>query len=151
MDDFDLLVPITRDEKETRDAKVIRALAMIATTQEWVSNARVCSAVVLDRDIVSTGVNQNKTHPLARIYSKHPDCIKLHAELDAIIRALKHITPDELRRATLYVCRVKQTISKKNIFGIAKPCLGCARAIAAFGIKRVVYTNDDSTMTIIED
>jgi tRNA(Arg) A34 adenosine deaminase TadA len=52
---------------------------------------------------------------------------------------------DDLSKCEIYVARVKKEkpFTKKYVLGLAKPCPGCERAIAEFGLKRVVYTCDD--------
>ena len=77
--------------------------------------------------------------------SESDDAIYLHAETDAIKNALKRIPESELEKASLYVCRVKYDSNgrgKKITWGLAKPCIGCQRAIATFGIRDVIYSNE---------
>ena len=64
----------------------------------------------------------------SKIHRLPSDCDALHSEVDAIsIAAKKGI---KLEGATIYVTRY--------------PCEACARAIAASGIKTVVYGRDES-------
>jgi tRNA(Arg) A34 adenosine deaminase TadA len=109
-----------------------------------VANARMASAIVIKNDIIAFGVNNKKTHPMQAKYSKHCECVWMHAEITAIKNALKIIDIEQLTKATLYVARVKYTDSskKKLIQGLAKPCSGCKMAIAAFDIRNVVYSVD---------
>jgi deoxycytidylate deaminase len=60
--------------------------------------------------------------------------------VSAIRKSLNHITPDQLKKSTLYVARVM----KNNEWGISCPCDGCKMAIAAFDIKKVIYTAGSS-------
>jgi cytidine deaminase len=84
-----------------------------------------------------------KTDPFQAKYSAKNECIYLHAEIHAIKNALKNIDVQELRKAKLVVLR------KKGVaYGLAKPCEGCMRAIAEFGIKSVTYTTDYGYETI---
>lgn len=141
----------TFDDDTRRHARIIHTLACFCSCQELVADARVCSAVVLSGEIIAIGQNKTKTHPLAKQYGKNADCMTIHAELDALIKASKQLDESELKRSTLYVCRIRMTPKRKILYGIAKPCCGCARAINAFGIRRLVYTNDDSSLTIIKE
>jgi deoxycytidylate deaminase len=52
---------------------------------------------------------------------------------------------DDLRKATLFVHRVKMQRSESTEWsdGMARPCSGCMAAIAAFGIKRVIYSTEE--------
>jgi tRNA(Arg) A34 adenosine deaminase TadA len=109
------------------------------------SGARLASAIIYKNQIISYGVNQNKSHPFHSQFSESDDAIYLHAETDAIKNALKRIPESELEKASLYVCRVKYDSNgrgKKITWGLAKPCIGCQRAIATFGIRNVIYSNE---------
>ena len=109
-----------------------------------VANARVTSCIVFKGKIIAVGQCKEKTHPFQKQYSKHTEAIKLHAENDVIVKALKKISINDLKRSTLYVARAKKyNRGSKFIRGLAKPCTGCQSAIAAIGIKNVVYTTED--------
>jgi len=76
-----------------------------------------------------------KTHPkqkrFARLVGK-PRCEYLHAEVAAIIRALKVGVP--------YSIFVERRTMKTGRVGLAKPCAICQLAIQEVGIKIVEYT-----------
>jgi deoxycytidylate deaminase len=113
-----------------------------------VLRTRIAACIVYKNEIVSVGINQLKSHPFQAKFSRHVDAIFLHAETDAIKNALKHISVNDLSKASLYICRVKydEHKSKKILMrGMCKPCEGCQRAIAAFNINKVVYTCDDGS------
>lgn len=80
------------------------------------------------------GFNSRKTHPLAAKFGKNKAAICLHAEVDAIRRCLQ--SGKEVQDSSLFVGRVLRDGST----AIAKPCEGCQRAIVAFGIKQVEWT-----------
>ena len=128
--------------------KILETLSKIAEDLDKDMNrtgARHAAAVVYKNQIVAYGVNQNKSHPFHSRFSEHDDAIFLHAETDAIKNALRRISEDEIEKSTLFVCRVKYDSNgpgKKIIWGNSKPCDGCQRAIATFGIKDVVYSQD---------
>lgn len=87
---------------------------------------------------ISTGFNSyTKTHPLQKYFSEkagdseYKTC--LHAELQALLRARgKHIHGIKVER-----------IEKNGKFGMAKPCASCQEAIKAFGVKQVIFTNQN--------
>ena len=128
--------------------KVMDSLAKIAEALDKNMNrtgARLASAIAFKNHIVSYGVNQNKSHPFHSQFSEHDDAIFLHAETDAIKNSLRRVSEKELEKASLYVCRVKYTDNtpyRSLVWGLAKPCLGCQRAIATFGIENVIYSGD---------
>jgi|SRR6188768_2363834 len=101
-------------------------------------------AVVYDSSgqLISFGFNQYKSHPLQARFADHPDKIFLHAEIDAIansIRTYRGINSARLlSESSLYVFR----FNKDGTTGMAKPCLGCQRAIRAFDIKSVFWSGE---------
>ena len=130
--------------------KIIEILKVVADDVTPVSNARLAAAIVYRGRIISIGTNQDKTHPFAAEYSRHPDAIYLHAETDAIFKAKKRLTARELSRSTLVIVRMKleklpsksKAVKYKQMFGLSKPCPGCADCIGAHGIKTLIYTED---------
>jgi len=124
--------------------KYFKTLGLIARDLPRVFRAQISAGIVYKNEFISFGSNQLKTHPFQQKFSKHEDAIYLHAETDAIKNALKVLTQEQLARSTLYICRLKQISSEdeRKVWGLAKPCPGCQRAIATFGIKDVYYTTD---------
>jgi len=80
------------------------------------------------------GFNKYKTHPLQKKFGRNPHSIHLHAEMDAIVQAV--MARDSIDGASLYIARVL----KDGTPALAKPCVGCERAIIHFGIKEVSWT-----------
>ena len=101
--------------------------------------------MVKKNNVISTGYNQNKTHPLQEKYNEISlDFVKskakLHAEIDALISAGNN-TID----ATLYVYRQ----GRDGICRLSKPCPACMKMIKDCKIKRVVYTIENGIKEII--
>ena len=115
-----------------------------AIDTEKVYNCKMAAAIAVKGQIISLGRNSNRTHPMAAKYSRHCDAIFMHAEIHAISNSLNHIGVEQLRNSTLYIHRVKSPhqYAAEWVDGLAKPCKGCAMAIAAFKIPRVVYSTD---------
>ena len=84
--------------------------------------------------IISIGHNSYiKTHPLQASIASSVSLDKkiyLHAEIDAIIRA------KGTRIHKLFIFR----LGKSNQFLNAAPCPICTKAIALYGIKKVIHT-----------
>jgi deoxycytidylate deaminase len=116
--------------------KVLSNLAEVAAATPKVSNFRVAAAILYKNRIISYGVNSYKTSPFQKRYSKNEYAIHFHAEIAAIKNSLRYLTVDQLSKAQLIVCRI-------NVNGLAmsKPCTGCQRAIAEFGIRDVYYSH----------
>lgn len=106
--------------------------------------ASVVSSIYIGNRLVSYGFNSRKTHPLQYKYSKNNNAVCIHAEIDAIRNALRFVHVDELKGASIYIARAKSPAPRKpkTLMGLAKPCSGCTRAIDAFGIRNVYYTED---------
>ena len=122
---------------------ILHTLAKVAAANP--SHEKFAAAVVYRNRIISVGMNSMKSHPLQAKYSKNEHAIFLHAEVAAIKNALREMDVDDLSKCELYIARVKKEkpFTKKFVWGLSKPCAGCERAIAEFGLKRTIYTCDD--------
>ena len=101
------------------------------------------SAMVYRGLVAGFGFNSQKTHPFQARYRKNPHAIHIHSEVAAIKNSLRNLSLRELSRSTLYVVRIKEDpITHQIVQGMSCPCEGCARCIAEFDIRRVVYTLD---------
>ena len=135
--------------KDRPHRKIIDQLFILAQDVVPVSKARVVAALVYKNKIVSFGFNQTKTHPMAAKFSKHPEAIKLHAEVDCIRNAINKYGVDFLKKCTLYVVRAKLRNDRETFeYGMAKPCPGCEGAIRKFGIKTAIYTTNTNHIGI---
>lgn len=127
-------------------SKIIQVLSKVAEDIIPVSNARISSAIVYKGEIISIGCNKKKSDPMQYKFSRNCDKIFLHAEIDSIKKALRYITIDQLTKSSIYVCRMRweNTSRKRMVFGLAKPCIFCMRAIVNFDIKKIYYTTNES-------
>jgi len=123
---------------------ILHTLAKIAEANDS-SNIRFASAVVYRNKIISVGFNRKKSHPLQAKFAKNEHAVFLHSEIAAIKNALREIPVEDLNKCELYITRVKRPKSHSEgfIWGLAKPCCGCERAIFEFGIRRTIYTCDE--------
>lgn len=131
-------------EPHLRIRKNFELLKEIAIATPKISGAKIAAAVMLKNKIISVGVNSYKTHPIqARFATNKGLSIHLHAEIAAIKNAMYHIGVEDFKKATLLICRAKIDIETGNfVYGLAKPCVGCQRAIEEFEIKNVWYSLD---------
>lgn len=114
--------------------EVFYNLRKISDKIERVGNSKVLSAILYQREIISVGWNQSKTHPLQYQYRKNDHCIWLHAEIDSIRKVRRF---ENLNQCIMVVCRVRND----GQWGLARPCEnGCMGAIVSFGIKEVIYS-----------
>lgn len=127
-----------------RHDRILSHLSKVAWDLADTQRAKLCAAIVLKNEIISLGVNRLKTDPFQKRFGKTPYSIYLHAEIAAIKNAIKRLNAGDLSKATLYVARVK-SVKDSVVYGLAKPCSGCQRAIAEFGIKQVIFTNEEES------
>ena len=124
------------------DLNVIDELFNIAKSSKPVARARVAAGLVhksLPQMVIAQ--NSRKTHPFQAKYSSNEDAICLHAETSVVVKALKLLSVDDLRKSKLYVVRAKK-IGGVWTTGLAKPCEGCQRCLTSFGIKNVWFTQE---------
>ena len=116
---------------------------MISNTLELASTstdfrARI-GCIITDKRgrIVSTGINQRKTHPMQSRFSKMVNREKhfLHAEIAALVKCRKH-------PHTMYIGRLK----KDDTAGLARPCPVCMAAIKEAGVKVIIYTTEGGAL-----
>jgi deoxycytidylate deaminase len=123
--------------------RIMRDLCLMAQDTPAVGQARLAAAIVYRRQVVAYGVNQRKSHPLQKRFGKNSDSIYPHAEVNAVRNSVNRMGGvDFLRESVLIVARMR-VIDGKWRRGLAKPCSGCERCIEAFGIRDVVWTEDE--------
>ena len=124
-------------KKEKRYFEIAKSISQLSKF----NRIKIGCIVVLKHEILSTGYNKTKSHPLQKqlnIYRfneldtcKH----RIHAEMDALIKIDPSI---DLSNAIIYVYR-------ENKFGIqmSRPCEACMAEIKRRGIKTIYYTTPD--------
>lgn len=126
-----------------RHEKHLRTLWILAQDVERVGNARIAAGIVVNNDLVAVGINERRYTRLQGKFKTHPKQVCVHAEIAAIAAASKKGV--KVDGATLYIARAKKASyaeQHKWLFGIARPCPSCMKAIYAFNIKKVYYTID---------
>ena len=119
-----------------RHLRIFSSLKEVAAPIIGVRRSKHSAAVVYKGKIVSVGFNQLKTHPMMEKFNRNEKAIYLHAEIDAIIRAINLFGPDFLSKCDLYVLR----LTREGTVANSKPCSGCQKAIDAFGFRKVYHT-----------
>ena len=129
---------------------ILHTLAKVAAANPN-DREKFAAAVVYRNRIISIGMNSMKSHPMAAKYGKNEHAIFLHAEVAAIKNALREINVDDFSKCDIYITRVKKEkpFTKKFVWGLAKPCPGCERAIAEFGFRRTIYTCDNGDYEVV--
>ena len=116
--------------------KVFSVLETRVEDAELVKSSRHAAAIVHRGRILTTGVNQEKTHPIMLKLQDNPKKVYLHAEVDAIIRAINLFGNDILQDCSIYIMRKTKT----GRIASSKPCAGCQKFIDSVGIQHVYYT-----------
>ena len=130
------------------DKRLKTLIAIAQDCNPGIKNFRLVAGVFLKNKLISLGLPQYKTHPLQAKYTHAPGKkMYLHAEVDALNRALARIGKEKLSLTTLAVARVAfvdDTATSPLRIALAKPCLGCMGASVAFGIKpkNIILTED---------
>jgi deoxycytidylate deaminase len=136
----------------TKELRIITILSKIAEAADHIGlRAKLAAAIVIKNEIVAIGLNRKKSHPFQVQFQANDKQIYLHAENDAINRALKYISRDEMKKSSLYIARVKfiDNKTKQVIWAESKPCIGCQKAIKLYGISNVIHTCADGGYQII--
>lgn len=112
---------------------------MIAKALKQANNSqyrqRIGAVIVKGNRVISTGHNQLRGH--GSIKSSHWDN-SLHAEIHAVINAIKRVGIEGIKGSTIFVARIKRDGSQ----GLALPCKDCFRVLHEFKIKRIVFTTE---------
>lgn len=116
--------------------KVFAKLFEEAHDHGYVDGSKHTAAIVYRGDILAVGKNQLKTHPIMLDYQTNEHKIYLHAEIDAIVKTINMHGNEILSKCDIYVMRV----GKNGNTTKSKPCVGCQKAIDAFGFKNVYWT-----------
>ena len=126
------------------DLKHLKLAEVMASYSDY-DRIHIGACIIKKRQVISTGYNQNKTQPIQEKYNNKSltykkSKAKLHAEMDALIRAGKNS-----KGATLYIFRR----GNDNIYRMSKPCNACMNYIKQCGIKRVLYTIENGIKEMI--
>jgi len=123
-------------ENHNKIKRYLKFLAKEAIEQPGASRCRLCAMIVYKGMPISLGHNKMKSHPIMLEYGRTEHHIFLHAEVDALLKASKELTPNQLKKSTLYVCRVLADGNPSE----ARPCPGCQKAMREYGIENIVWT-----------
>ena len=126
----------------------IKELLLGVNNSDLFTRTKLAAFVVHKKRIVSIGFNQYKTNPIQVKFGKNKHSLCIHAEVSALRRAEKLIDNKRMNNSILFVGRIKKKRVSPEIelvvSGLSFPCEGCQRAIKHFGIKKVIYSLDDS-------
>ena len=111
----------------------------MAKNVEPIQSARIVAGIHRKGRLLAVGFNQRKSHPLQAKWASRPERIFLHAEVDAIRNYLYTSTISSLESCSILVVRVKLEHGRW-VYGCAKPCSGCMRALDFYGLKNVEWT-----------
>jgi len=113
--------------------KILSILYELASESGPFGGSSHAACIAHKHNIITTGVNQSKTHPKVIKYTRDTNKQFLHAEMDAIFKFARQYDVKLLKKCTLYVIRV----GAKGIL-FSKPCTACQNMIRAFGINNFI-------------
>ncbi len=115
------------------------AKAMAATSKHH--KFRVGANIVVGGQVISVGVNMEKTHPMQKRYNEYrkidkPMHHRIHAEIDAILKVIYQLP--NLKNAKVFVYRE----TKDGKMAMARPCPACMAALIDHGIHDIYYSTE---------
>lgn len=105
-----------------------------------IRSSKHAACIIRKGELLSIGHNQLKTHPMMLRFSGNTNKVHLHAEIHAILNAIRKYGVDILDGSDLYVLR----LGKRNQIAYSKPCETCQKAIDAFGLNSYWTENEDN-------
>lgn len=122
-----------------RDQKYFDVARAVATLSTWseLPRQQTGAVLVLRNEIIATGYNRAKSHPMQKFYAMlvdRPDAIYAHAEISAMAKIRNH--PDR------HLCKLYVYRETTHGFAMARPCEICSLAIKDFRIQHVYYTTN---------
>jgi len=91
--------------------------------------------------------NTHKTHPLQQNYYPHEASKGTHAEISILAKYLSREAASAVRGGSklpgLHKCTMRVwRFRKDGSLAMAKPCVGCQRALTTYGLGVILYTDD---------
>ena len=102
----------------------------------------LAAAIVSGGRVLSVGMNKQKFNSIIDVF-KTNEWSNIHAEVDAILRVRNKI---DLTGSKIYVARMTVDGDIRN----AMPCEMCVNILRTYGIKRAIYTIDDSSYGVLK-
>lgn len=123
-----------------RDVRILQKVADYSNSSD--GEFKVAAFLTDKRgNVLSKGVNSyTKTHPTQAEYAGRTGNeyrIYLHAEIAALVKSKK-------KPYAIYIARK----FKNDEFALARPCPVCSLALKEAGVKKIVYTTDEGSITI---
>ena len=122
-----------------RDKLSRKQSMLIDRTLEYASRSqchqRHGAIVVKSGRIIASSYNKTNNNPAQfcqDLFNEYRGYISTHAE----VAALKTVSPQQARGATVYVAR----IMRDGKPGLSKPCPECAKILDELGVKKVIHT-----------
>lgn len=123
------------------DFKFFNKAKQVAAVSDF-SKIHIGCVAVYQGNIIAIGCNQNKTHPVQKMYNRYRIqgdnfLPKLHAEINCINQLKTHNI--NFSKVKLYIYR----IGNDRPYRMSRPCPSCMAAIMDLGIKEIYYTTND--------
>jgi len=136
-----LLSSAPKSQLDDRDYRFL-SMAEQISRQSPRNRHKVGCVIVQKNQIIAQGYNRIKTHPFQARWNQHSAF--LHAEMDALITAMKTTSFDP-QRCTFYVSRY----TRRGFLGCSYPCRCCWAALDHAGVRRIVCYDESDLPTKI--
>ena len=130
----------------SRHERFIRIGEQVALLSDF--RSKVGAVLTRGNRIISAAPCSSKTSTLQhysnsfKTYEVPVDKVisKLHAEINCLQRLSRR---EDYSDCDIYVVRVKKNNCNEYIFGNSRPCRGCAHVIKEFGLRYVIYYDEE--------
>lgn len=106
------------------------------TAQKSGFRTRHGAVLVKGGSVINVSTNSDDYCSFGMRFRNEPGKATIHAEIGVILGLDRSVTEG----STIYVAR----INKKGEYRMSKPCPMCQAALKHVGVKRVIYTTDNS-------
>ena len=134
-------------KKDYKFFEMARKVAENSTYKQF----HIGAIIVYKGNVVSTGYNSRKTHPIQKKYNRKyryfndsdkPIEDMLHAEISSLVNIPYCVDQNiDYSQAKIYIYRICP--GKRLKMGLCRPCPACFAALRDKGFKKVYYTTDD--------
>ena len=126
----------------TKEQRTLEFLTNYSNDVVFDHKQRMVAAITKKGDIIGLGRNSMKSHPFQARYSRNEESIYLHAETAALLDAINN--GQDPSGGVMHVIRRL----RDDTLGLARPCSGCMKALDAYGISRVIYSNEVGSYSV---
>jgi deoxycytidylate deaminase len=115
----------------------------IKQAEKSTHNYRLGAVITKGRRVLGQGCNDAQRFQSKVRHTSWPE--SRHAEVAAVMDALRRYPSDELKGSKITVVR----INNQGQLRLAYPCESCYNVLSNIGVRRVIYSNNQGTFSEI--